>query len=350
MSYIPSPTALVFTKTSQPIILSLEPDRPNFYVHPDVYLTTDDELKGTGTVSKADVQKGTLLFIDKPYSIIPTAAPGSTTPYSHPLCSRLQCSQEVDLSSASTKSCHCITEVVWCNAECQALGKAEHDFECSWLKTHSKSIRQEIIEPDFFSLWLIVRTLAQRDMELSSPPTSTTGPNGTFPCDWNVIRGLRSNEDELQPLKVQGWRSLAERYLVGEHSMLRHSLNVDEMLTLMCQVEINHYDLWTQLIGVYPLPAEPVERAESCFAYTMYLRTPFLNHSCDPSLMHQPDGNGRMVFHATRFIPAGEEFSIAYFDLAEPKYADVKERRAYLEDEFCFTCVCPRCLHESGEN
>jgi hypothetical protein len=66
--------------------------------------------------------------------------------------------------------------------------------------------------------------------------------------------------------------------------------------------------------------------------------------------MHQPDENSRMVFRATRFIPAGEEFSIAYFDLAEPKYADVKERRAYLEDEFCFTCACTRCLTESGEN
>jgi hypothetical protein len=285
MFHVQSPTSLVFTEPSHAIILSSEPEKqPNCYVHQNAYLTTDDQLKGTGTASKADIKKDTLLFVDNPYAIIPTAAPGSSTLYSHPLCSRLQCSREVDTKSTTTISCHCITEVVWCNSECKELGKAEHEFECSWLKTHAKSIRQEIIEPDFFSLWLIVRTLAQRELDLSSPKVSTTGPNGTFPCDWNVICGLRSNEDQLQPLKVKGWRSLAERYLVGKHSMLPHSLDVEEMLTLMCQVEINHYDLWTQLIGIYPLPTIPVDRAESCFAYAMYLRTPFLNHSCDPSV------------------------------------------------------------------
>lgn len=65
--------------------------------------------------------------------------------------------------------------------------------------------------------------------------------------------------------------------------------------------------------------------------------------------MHQPDEDGRMIFRTSRNVPAGEELSLAYFDLAEPKYMDVKERRAYLESEFRFICVCPRCIAESGE-
>lgn len=66
-----------------------------------------------------------------------------------------------------------------------------------------------------------------------------------------------------------------------------------------------------------------------------------------PQLTHRPDETGRMVFRAARDIAAEEEFSIAYFDLAQPKYIDVKERRRYLEWEFRFTCVCPRCAMES---
>lgn len=63
--------------------------------------------------------------------------------------------------------------------------------------------------------------------------------------------------------------------------------------------------------------------------------------------MHQPDDKGRIVYHATRDIAAHENLTIAYFDLAE--YPDVKDRRAYLQRDYRFNCVCPRCLIESGE-
>lgn len=56
-----------------------------------------------------------------------------------------------------------------------------------------------------------------------------------------------------------------------------------------------------------------------------------------------------MVFYAARDIHAGEELSLAYFDLAEPKYMDVEERRAYLDNVYRFHCVCARCLEESGK-
>lgn len=41
-------------------------------------------------------------------------------------------------------------------------------------------------------------------------------------------------------------------------------------------------------------------------------------------LMHRPDEGSRMVLYTARKVAAGEEFSLAYFDLAEPKYMDVR--------------------------
>ncbi|KAH7418422.1 hypothetical protein BKA64DRAFT_654374 [Cadophora sp. MPI-SDFR-AT-0126] len=321
----------------------------SFYVNPNAYFTTDP-VKGTGTASRIHLQEGALLFIDNPYALVPTAAVNSGD---YTLCSRIQCSRKI-IRNANAVSCgkQCTDEVVWCNSECQQLGIAEHEFECSWLKTHAKSIRQEIVEEDFYTLWLIVRTLAQGQLEVASTkslmePASTI--DGSFESNWNVVRRLRSNQELFQPQKLEYWRVLVERFLVGSHTKLHHPFDSTYMLTMTCQVETNHYDLWPKLIGIWPLPTSSSNPGESCYAYAMYLRTPFLNHSCIPNLMHQPDESGRMVFRAARNIAADEEFSVAYFDLAQPKYMDVKERRAYLESEFRFTCVCPRCITESGE-
>jgi SET domain-containing protein len=66
-------------------------------------------------------------------------------------------------------------------------------------------------------------------------------------------------------------------------------------------------------------------------------------------LSHRPDDVGRMVFQAARDISADEELTVACFDLAQPKYLDVKERRKYLDWELRFTCACPRYIRESRE-
>lgn len=52
-----------------------------------------------------------------------------------------------------------------------------------------------------------------------------------------------------------------------------------------------------------------------------------------------------MTFHASRDIAAGEECTIAYFDLAEHK--NVMARRKFLEHWFTFICMCERCIGEA---
>lgn len=271
--------------------LSQLADNATYYMDPNVYLTSDI-AKGTGMASRLPLKKGDLLFVDNPYALVPTPIGPKTAGFKNTfiLCSRVRCSRKVFRSTKSiTCSNKCSEEVVWCDSECQTLGAKEHMLECEWLKTHSKGIRHDIGEEyeNFYSLWLIVRTLAQAHLEggldsLSKEPISAG--NGKPQSNWNVVRELRSNQESWQLDRLEYWRNLVEKYLVGDHAKLYHSFNVEEMLTLVCQLETNHFDLWPDIIGVWPPPPSSANVGSSCYAYVMYLRTPFLNHSCVPNV------------------------------------------------------------------
>lgn len=270
----PSPANLLYT---------------DFYVHPEVYLATDP-IKGTGTISKVDIKKGTVILMDNPYSLVPKTSPIGEIQL---LCSRLRCSRKVVVNE-TTSSCpnNCSKEVVWCDSNCQQLGKQEHDYECAWLKIHGKSIREkyglefEDLE-EFYRVWLVVRTLAQHHLEAPSLTTSmnaSTTTGETFSSDWNAVSKLCSNEDILQPQKLTLWRTLVDKYLVGKHALLLHTLDADQMLALMCQIETNNFDLLPHPLGAWPPTSPSIDRKGGLYAYAMYLRTPFLNHSCIPNV------------------------------------------------------------------
>eukprot|EP00667_Euglena_gracilis_P010520 EG_transcript_10711 len=68
----------------------------------------------------------------------------------------------------------------------------------------------------------------------------------------------------------------------------------------------------------------------------------FINHSCEPNC-HPVRGTGHAVtFTACRDVSAGEQLFSFYTDPAQP----VAERRSRLEEQYLFSCRCPRCLAE----
>ena len=99
------------------------------------------------------------------------------------------------------------------------------------------------------------------------------------------------------------------------------------------------YDrLWTLMI------ANVIGGTTAVSASIMSLGT-FINHSCEPNC-HPCVGVGHAVtFKAQRDIKKGEQLLSFYTDLERP----VEERRGALEEQYLFTCKCPRCLREAGE-
>lgn len=272
-------TATSIKRPTSPKLGRLNGNPPDFYVHPSLYLHHEPS-SGNAAQARKPLQAGTLLLIDSAYASIPLVPPGSNN---RPLCSRLQCSRKIT-RSASTVVCPklCAHEVVWCNSECRRLSSAQHDYECAWLSTHSQNIREGCGERDFYMLWLVVRILASRHLEMRFPQSETSLENNSFTSSWDALCRLRSNEGTQQPLKLEYWRGLVREYLMGEGSMLPGSLNEDDMLTLMCREETNNFDLLPGLIGVWPLPSFE-DRGEP-YSWGMYLRAVFFNHACIPNV------------------------------------------------------------------
>ncbi|KAG6476720.1 methyltransferase FGSG_00040-like [Zingiber officinale] len=74
----------------------------------------------------------------------------------------------------------------------------------------------------------------------------------------------------------------------------------------------------------------------------LWLLPSFLNHSCSPSARRQHIGDHAIV-HAARDLRAGEEVTIAYFDVLSP----IDDRRTSSR-RWAFECRCERCDFEDS--
>ncbi|XP_042023686.1 methyltransferase FGSG_00040-like [Salvia splendens] len=74
----------------------------------------------------------------------------------------------------------------------------------------------------------------------------------------------------------------------------------------------------------------------------LWILASFINHSCEPNVRRVHVGD-YMVVHASRDVKAGEELTMAYFDVLAPR-----EKRREMADNWGFVCGCKRCLFEDG--
>jgi SET domain len=68
---------------------------------------------------------------------------------------------------------------------------------------------------------------------------------------------------------------------------------------------------------------------------------PYFSHSCDPNAFYVNSGT-RLWYRAVRPIAAGEEITIPYIDLLQPRW----KRRRELVQQKAFWCECPRCSNQ----
>ena len=131
------------------------------------------------------------------------------------------------------------------------MGQSLHEFECSWLKAHSKIIQHEMGEYDFSMLWLVVRILAQRHLETrleeackdSMQELVQENESEYFKHSWDEICRLRANQELISPEKVRHWTVLAESYL-GHDSTLPVLMSTAAMVDLICKEEMNAFCLY----------------------------------------------------------------------------------------------------------
>ncbi|KAL4781296.1 hypothetical protein BJX76DRAFT_360076 [Aspergillus varians] len=315
------------------------------WIHPHLAQSINPS-KGRQLQASQRIQKGEVLLIDPPYAIIPISGVDTDSPV---LCSNPQCNSPVQQNTGIRCPTRCTTDVIWCDDACRDTDKPRHAFECTWLSKYATSLRSKWGEYNFGMLWLIVRILSRRHIELLQPSDTNDAhlppqsPLSHFKSGWPAINALCGTIETWSHAQVREWTVLVKKYLSS--AALPHTLSKEEVLALICQEEANSFGLYPRETGVFPPPSPAVDRGEQ-FGAAVYPRASIANHSCYPNIIHKPGKHGRMIFSASRDIAAGEECCISYFDMTQ--YTELQERREHLQSLFRFKCGCSRCSAEEA--
>lgn len=272
---------VVYITVEPSIQLDGAPTQP-YWIHPHL-IDSIDPVKGRQFRVSAHIPKGTCLLVDRPYAIIPVVDEPATN--ANLICSYPACNRRVALG---TKRCTCpngcIDDIAWCSSTCKDLDQVRHAFECTWLKRYSGPIRSKRGEYEFGMLWLIIRLLATRQVELQNPSAvnGSTHLSSVSKYGWDGINMLCGSVDTWSHDRVRNWSSLAKKYLQNS-TILPHELSTDRMLHLICQEEANSFGLYPRETGIFPIPTPFVDRGEQ-FAAAVYPTAAIANHSCLPNV------------------------------------------------------------------
>jgi SAM-dependent methyltransferase len=255
-------------------------DDLTFYVHPSLVVLRDPN-KGSVISANTHIKAGTKLMIDKPHALVPSIDPA---PGDDINCSRYECSRRMPRSSMGPV-CHCYSHVVWCDNNCKKLDEERHSLECAWLESYA-TIMHDQSTYDFNMLWLVVRILVKRHLELNGllqleknqyANSAMFGNN-----DWKTWWGLLSNREKFPTERVDHWTSLVETYL-GKSPQLTTGLSVSDIVDIICKEETNAFCLYPIATGIFPLPGPHTTRG-IVYGLGAYTRATLVNHSCLPNV------------------------------------------------------------------
>ncbi|KAL4905363.1 hypothetical protein BDW74DRAFT_177737 [Aspergillus multicolor] len=318
--------------------LALNSQDTEIYIHPALS-QTELPQKGRALVVAAPVPAGTMLIADTPYALIPIVPPDRKE--EGIICSNLICRARVPQDGNAVYCPRaCMSAVLWCNAHCWDIDQARHNFECAWLDTYGNRIRQKEGQSDFVLLWVVVRMLAARVLELNATAEidhyqKKREEYSSFPWEdrferhWVAVESMRSNREQWPPTKIEHWRNLVTEYL-SDDQLLPGLLPADEMLNLIFKAIVNTYDLYDVPTG----PASIQQKQGPAYGLGVYPRATWVNHSCVPNIQHGPDASGRIILTTMKDLAAGEECFISYFNLTV--YTDLKARQQRTMDLFTF--------------
>lgn len=237
-------------------------------------------IKGRQFVASHPIAKGELLLIDTPYAIIPVVDEPSSS--SDLLCSNSKCNRKITSASRTTCPSNCVPDVAWCNEDCRAADQTRHGFECAWLKKYASSIRSKWSEYEFGMLWLIVRILATRSVEMQRGEEVLSSSTKRFKSGWSAIESLCGSPETWAHSQVREWSTLVKKYM-RDSTSLPHGMSAEEVLALICREEANSFGLYPRETGMLELENAPTDRGEQ-FGAAVYPRAAVANHSCSPNV------------------------------------------------------------------
>ena len=252
------------------------------YIHASLEEGYDPKL-GRLMRASTPVTAGTVLIIDSPYAIVPiTDKRGVEASLS---CSNLACSRLVPPTQGKRCPLVCTEDVIWCDDSCQGADEARHSLECPWLQANAASLRRSEGEYNFTMLWLVIRIMIERYLELHDQ-TSRGRQDHTFhprfERGWDSIKGFRANRDIMPQDRLESWTRLIQTY-ISDKSLSPALLNLDETLSIICQEEMNSFWLYSTILPAFP-PHPSARKLEAPYGLGLYPWATRVNHSCTPNV------------------------------------------------------------------
>eukprot|EP01097_Dermamoeba_algensis_P011098 TRINITY_DN8464_c0_g1_i1.p1 TRINITY_DN8464_c0_g1~~TRINITY_DN8464_c0_g1_i1.p1 ORF type:complete len:363 (+),score=77.84 TRINITY_DN8464_c0_g1_i1:1238-2326(+) len=157
------------------------------------------------------------------------------------------------------------------------------------------------------------------------PPASITGDFSIKALEfWQLISNSQALIDNGT---MSGLTSVVE-YAI---SLLPESarLSFHDTMEYYCKIRCNMFGVG----GTY---------TEELVGYGVYVEASFFNHSCAPNVSLSRDYKSLVhQFWSMKEIEAGAELNITYID---DLTKNTEHRRAHLQDNYFFHCVCSRCI------
>ncbi|RHY33701.1 hypothetical protein DYB32_004172 [Aphanomyces invadans] len=216
---------------------------------------------------------------------------------------------------------------MYCSEICQSVLRDVHELECSTLEEIDVIAKKSRADRNL--LCLLTRILCVRAMKQSRNATDVSScPPSTISSTYADVVDMIHATGQLNETWITAVQAGAELLI---KSLPREcTLPVADVVGLAARVNENSYSL----------EANTVEPHGEVAAVGLFPVAGLINHSCQPNCIWSTDAvRGAMVVRTTTYIAPGDEITIPYIDVNQPREA----RRRQLKQSKHFDCRCERC-------
>ena len=207
----------------------------------------------------------------------------------------------------------------YCDKACQRKDWKIHKHECNIYKNHYETIRRDL-DRMLLRLYLTIEQFPDKRFQSEKVP-------GTVPPQDRSYDDLMTHQDDIE---MDENRLQYFEYLLSRFRQAGLDFDRGELFEHFCKIVVNCYSILnTELneIGV-----------------SIYVLESVFDHSCDPNAAPVFDGID-LEIRALRDISSSEKITISYLDLKASREA----RQKTLEEQYYFTCSCPKCVNNNEE-